>query len=239
MFDLITRTICKKCIFNNLDCVNFGCKHYYVHQPIINRNGALFAVEILSRPILNLNQISIEEYFDSLDSDDGKKLIKHQLLNFSKNFSSLDLGTKKIFLNIDRYLLIDQEITNFITKSSSSFKAHNWEVVFEITERQYKCMPNVKSAFYRMLLNDVSFAADDYSSITKTHLFVNDYDYVKIDMNEIKRRVDNGFDNFIDELYLMKESGIKLIAEKIQTKNDYLLIYSMPFDYFQGFYFDE
>ncbi|MFB2727426.1 EAL domain-containing protein [Shewanella mangrovisoli] len=239
MFDLVTRTFCKKCIFNNLDCVSFGCKHYYVYQPIINRNGAIFAVEVLSRPILNLKQTSVEEYFDSMDSDDGKKLIKHQIVNFSKNFSSLELGCKKVFLNIDRYLLIDQDIVNFITKSSATFKSYDWEVVFEITERQCKLTQNVKSAFYRMLLDDVSFAADDYSSITKTHKFINDYDYVKIDMHEIKRRVEDGFDTFIDELYLMKESGIKLIAEKIQTKNDYLLIYSMPFDYFQGFYFDD
>ncbi|MFB2672679.1 EAL domain-containing protein [Shewanella xiamenensis] len=240
MFDLIAQTFCKKCVFHKLDCVK-GCKHYYVYQPIIDRSGALFAVEILSRPILNVKNISVEEYFDSLDSDDGKKLVKHQLLNFLKNVSNLNLGVRKIFLNIDRYLLVDQEIVNFLTESSYGFKKFNWDVVFEITERQCKLMPNVKSAFYRMLLNDVSFAADDYSAITETHQFVNDYEYVKIDIDEIRARVviEGGVDGFIDELYLMREGGIKLIAEKIQTKEDYLLVYSMPFDYFQGFYFDE
>lgn len=237
MLNSITGSFCKECIFNNLDCVTFGCKHYYNYQNITNRNGAIFAVEILPRPKFNL-KTSTKEYFYFLDADDSKKLIKHEIFNLYKNLSNFDFGTNKIFLNLDRYLLLDTEIVKLITETSCKFKTNNWEVIFSITERQQESLPDLKSTFYRMLLNDILFSTN-YSQIAKANNFIIDYNYVKIDAHDIKMRVGNGFNNFINELYLMKESGIRLIAEKIQTKNDYLLIYSMPFDYFQGFYFDE
>ncbi|ABI39313.1 diguanylate phosphodiesterase [Shewanella sp. MR-4] len=228
----------KQCIFHSVECDKSNCRHYYIYQNIIDRNGGLHAIEILSRPISNI-KISIEKYFDILSQDEGTKILKHQLLNFSKNFKKLDIGTKKIFLNVDKHLLNNQKNVDLLINSSTDFNQNFWEIVFEITERQYGKIPGIRNAFCQMILNDVLFAADDYSSITNTHNFLIDYTYIKIDMHEIIERTNRDFNDFIDELYLMKECGKKLIVEKIQTQNDYLLTIAMPFDYFQGFYFDD
>ncbi|MGL4473386.1 MAG: EAL domain-containing protein [Shewanella sp.] len=238
MFDLIKRSMCNKCMFSDLNCIKIKCKHYYIYQEIIDRKGSLHAVEILSRPIISTGVNSIEEYFDNLDTEEGKKLIRHQLMNILQTIDNLNVGTNKVFLNVDRYLLLDDNIVDILTSSSKKLNQHNWDIVFEITERQFNKMPNIKQTFYKMIVDDISFAADDYSSIKKTHHFIHDYTYVKIDMDDIKRGINNDYNNFIDELYLLNESGVKLVAEKVQSKNDFLLTYSLPFDYFQGFHFD-
>ncbi|AVV83982.1 hypothetical protein GCM10007984_34430 [Shewanella putrefaciens] len=48
----------------------------------------------------------------------------------------------------------------------------------------------------------------------------------------------NDINGFTDHLYGLKYNNAKLIAEKVQSKQDFLTVYYLPFDYFQGFYFD-
>lgn len=237
MLDSLKYRQCKKCVLGGLKCDKDKCNHYYTYQSIITRKGDLYAVEILSRPISTA--LSIEKYFNELDVEDGINLINHQLKSFLQCISQLHIGTKRLFINIERYLLIEQDIVDFMTDCSNEFKMRGWDVVFEITERTYCLSTDVDASFYRMILNDITFAADDYSSRQQTHKFIYDYNYVKIEMEEIKRRINTDYNIFIDELYLMNNQGIKLIAEKVQSKNDFLSVRSMPFDYFQGFYFDE
>ncbi|MGI2259074.1 EAL domain-containing protein [Shewanella sp. GXUN23E] len=237
MFSLLKKSLCKRCMFFGLNCDRKGCDHYYTFQHIIDRRGALYAVELLSRPV-HLSGYTVEQYFDTLSVDEGKKLIKHQLINLARNWKLLNLDHCKIFVNIDRYLLADPNIVDVLTQASRKFKKEGLELVYEITERQYEVDMNLSTVFYRMLLDDILFAADDYSFVKKTHVFADDYAYIKIDMEDIYRGIRQDYNKFIDRLYQLKDNNIKLIAEKVQSKNDYLTIYAMPFDFFQGFYFD-
>lgn len=237
MFRLLKDTLCKRCVFFGLNCEKKGCEHYYIFQHIIDRYGKLYAVEILSRPHYNPSN-NIEEYFDTMSVDKGKRLIKHQLLNLTKNWGILNLSGYKYFLNIDRYLLVDPKVVDILTIANKELKMKGVKLVYEVTERQYETDVNIKNVFYKMLVDDIDFAADDYSFEKKTHIFVDDYQYIKIDMDIVYKSIKNDINGFTDHLYGLKYNNAKLIAEKVQSKQDFLTVYYLPFDYFQGFYFD-
>lgn len=170
--------------------------------------------------------------------DKGKRLIKHQLLNLTKNWRILNLSGYKYFLNIDRYLLVDPKVVDILTIANKKLKMKGVKLVYEVTERQYETDVNIKNVFYKMLIDDIDFAADDYSFEKKTHIFVDDYQYIKIDMDIVYKSIKNDINGFTDHLYRLKYNNAKLIAEKVQSKQDFLTVYYLPFDYFQGFYFD-
>lgn len=237
MFGFFKKKLCNRCIFLNVNCDYDSCEHYYIFQRVMDREGRVHAVELLSRPIRTSGKC-IEYYFDTLNVEKAKKLLNHQLSNIVRNGKQLNLGAVKIFVNIDRYLLSDSNVVEMLSFSSKILKLEGIDLVYEITERQCEPRVDISSQFNLLLLDDVIFAADDYSFLKKTHEFLDGYGYIKIDMDDIylESRVD--YNKFVDRLYALKENNAKLIAEKVQSEVDFLSIYPMPFDYYQGFYFD-
>lgn len=226
---------CSRCIFNVLNCMNKNCHHYYTKDGIYDRESNLFASEILARP--TQNPIDVEEYFTKIDIEQNKKLLRHQLSLLLKLQNSGKSFKEKVFLNLDRLLLIDDKIVSNLIYVSK--KINETELILEVTERFGNIDLQLIRTYQNLVLNGVLFAADDYEQSNNTHNYITHYSYVKIDMLSLYKGLNENYNDFIDSLYSLKNSNIKLIAEKVETENDYILAKKLPFDYFQGFYFKE
>ena len=226
---------CSRCIFNVLNCMNKICHHYYTKDGIYDRESNLFASEILARP--TQNPIDVEEYFTKINIEKNKKLLRHQLSLLLKLQNSGKYFKEKVFLNLDRLLLIDDKIVSNLIYVSK--KINKTELILEVTERFGNIDLQLIRTYQNLVLNGILFAADDYDQSNNTHNYIAHYSYVKIDMLSLYKGLNENYNDFIDSLYSFKNSNIKLIAEKVETENDYILAKKLPFDYFQGFYFKE
>ncbi|MEC4726296.1 EAL domain-containing protein [Shewanella sp. D64] len=241
MFGISNRKSCKykeDCFFQG-ECNNSdSCSHYFVVQSIVNRDGVVFAYELLTRPT-RLNGLTVEEYFLRLNFTEGSKILEKQITNLINKSLTSCMFVDTIFVNVERYILTNNYMVEKLLLCRNKLLSLGVEVVFEITERFEYSDKLIRKTFTRLLLEDIIFAADDYCFSKVTHQYIKDYTYVKVDMTEILLGLDRNYNKFLDGLYSLKQDGAKLIAEKIETENEYLLVRLLPFDFFQGYYFDK
>lgn len=238
MLNFIKRSLCHNCIFYNAECDRDNCKHYYIAQNIISRDGSLFAIDMSSRP-RRFFEKTTSDYFDKISATDGKRLVQHQLVNIDLSFHKMGVGTDILFLNIDRYIFLDDLMVLNLIEISKRLRLKGKTIVFELTDR-YQCIEQLcGSVFYRLILEDVLFAATDTHELQMMNLELSDYAYIKINIEEVNLGLSRNFNKFVDGLYCIKEFGAKLIVDKVKSKNDFLLAYNLPFDYFQGLYVSE
>ena len=190
----------------------------------------------MSRPKRYVNG-TIEEYFKNLGEIEAKEMLQHQIETIRNSLTSQLYNFTTIFVNVERYLLLDGEVVDNIEVLNREAKKHNRNIILEITERHKSLDLAVKQVFNRLILNDVVFAADDYCEADGTHQYINDYHFIKIDISGILICLELDSNVLLNKLYSLKASGIKIIAEKIETKKDFHLAKSLPIDLFQGHYF--
>jgi len=202
----------------------------------------VFGYEALSRISNNYLEIRIDNLFSLADkmnkSWELETLCRKKAL---KNARSMDMQ-KKLFLNVNPNIIHDAEFRNGFTKSRLEKYGLNYHnIIFEITERSAIIDPN---AFFKTINHykeqHFSIAIDDVGSGYSGLNTINEIrpDILKLDMNltrnidkdEIKQHLCKAMVDF------GKNSGIKIIVEGIETKEELQTLINLDVELGQGFF---
>lgn len=193
-------------------------KVFVARQPIMNRNNRVVAYELLYRDgAENVFPVGVDEH------EATSRLITRTQLN--SGMRSFTQG-KTAFVNFGQKALLS---------GLPELLPHK-EVVIEILE---DVEPNdeVYEACKRMFKLGVRFALDDFIYQKEWNRFL---PLVKLIKFDIHRTPLQNLGPFIQKLKAHSAENvrkIKLLAERIETKEEYQLAVELGFDYFQGFYF--
>ena len=215
-------------------------------QPILRAsNLEPFAHEALSRAFTKCGKpIPIVEIFDvSKKLDMLYNLDRQCRLASIKNASRFDRFTGKLFINFIPTVIYDPNVclqtTHEVAKKTN---LRPEDIVFEVVESEfvedYKHLSRILEFYrhkgYQTALDDVGsgFSTFDKYEILKT-------DYIKIDRSVIENIHESKASQvYLDHaLDLKKKTGVKIIAEGIETPEEYAYIKSTDVDFVQGYYF--
>ncbi len=185
---------------------------YLGRQPILDRDGALNAYELLFRA-------GAHNYAEV--SDDAQATAQVVARAIGGIGVPAVLGPHRGFVNIDRALLFN-DIVHLMPPER--FVLEILETV-EIDAQLARRLTELRRAGFQVALDDVSELSDKLSGALP-HA-----DIVKIDFLQTDRAV-------LPELASMVRShGKTLIAEKVETREDFELARELGFDLFQGYFF--
>ncbi|SMC09212.1 EAL and HDOD domain-containing protein [Nitratiruptor tergarcus] len=183
----------------------------FARQPILDREERLFGYELLFRG--EKQQLT----------DRGATSLVLTGFLFS-NFMAV-LHRKLGFINIDETLLVSGTIESL---PKEYFVIEVLEKV-EIS-RVAHILEKHKKAGFQIALDD--FVAN-WNAFDKYKKFFSLFDIVKFDA--LHEDLD---EDALEKIVIsLKKNGIKLLAEKIETKEQYDRFKELGFDYFQGYYF--
>lgn len=185
---------------------------YLGRQPILDRYGALHAYELLFRS-------SAHNYAEVTDNAQATAQVVARTIG-GIGVAAV-LGQHRGFVNIDRALLFN-DIVHLMPPE---------RFVLEILETVKFDVPltrrvsELRRAGFQVALDDVSELSDDLIAALP-HA-----DIVKIDLLQTDRAV-------LPKLAsLARGQGRTLIAEKVETREDFALARDLGFDLFQGYFF--
>ena len=230
--------------FKILDAILEGRLIMPVYQPIVSLiDGQIFGYEALSRISDNYLEIKIDSLFKLADmmgkSWELETLCRKKAL---KNARSMD-EQKKLFLNVNPNIIHDVEFKNGFTKSRLEKYGLNFHnVVFEITERSAILEPETFiNTINHYKKQNYGIAIDDVGSGFSGLNAINDIrpDIIKLDMNltrdidkdEIKQHLCRAMVDF------GINSGIKLIVEGVETKEELQTLINLNVEFAQGYFF--
>jgi EAL and modified HD-GYP domain-containing signal transduction protein len=183
----------------------------FARQPIFDRNRKVVAYELLYRS-------------DELNEFDGtdERLATVKVINavfYSPDGGSL-LGGKTAFINFPASLLVDD---------SAELLPRN-RVVVEILET-VEPTPEVIAACKRLRAKGYALALDDFVDLKGGHPLIQFADYIKVDLTITDRKEGERI------LMRYRRSGCRLLAEKVETEEDFRWAAGMGFSLFQGYFF--
>lgn len=187
---------------------------YAARQPILDKDKNLFAYELLFRD-------SIDNIFPNIDGDEAtSKMVEASRFNMG---ISEFTGNKPAFINFTLETMT-QGYATMLT---------NEEVVVEILET---VKPGKKLLALCKELHEKGYtlALDDYEHQAVWAHFYPFIKIIKIDFQQ----------SSVEDIHEVKKaiSGhphIKLLAEKVETYEEYNKAVELDFDYFQGFFFSK
>ena len=189
---------------------------YLARQPILDRDGKIFAYELLFR--------------DSPSSDTAiiasDVLATAQVLENVLNNIGLPklIGEHKAFVNCSRDMLLDNL---FGLLNPRCFVLEILEDV-EVDEALVKAVERYKQRGFELALDDFIYNEDFLTRCAPLYPYVS---YVKMDL------VDNSPKAMAEAAKFFKEKNIKILAEKVETKASFKKCLADGYDYFQGFFF--
>jgi EAL and modified HD-GYP domain-containing signal transduction protein len=185
---------------------------YAARQPILDKNKNLFAYELLFRD-------SVENVFPDIDGDEAtSKMIEAS--QFNMGISGFT-GSKPAFINFT---------LDTLSKGYPEMIAPD-EVVVEILET---VKPGKKLLAICKKLHEEGYtiALDDYEH---QKVWLHFYPFIKIIKIDIQQSTT---ENINDVCSAVKNfPHIKLLAEKVETHDEYNHMLELGFDYFQGYFF--
>jgi EAL and modified HD-GYP domain-containing signal transduction protein len=197
---------------NDTSSKSLRVREFYLgRQPMLDRNQALFGYELLFRnaPVGPAN----------ITSDIGAtaSVIAH----------ASQLGMEKVigdalgFVNVDADVIMS-DIFGFLPRE---------KVVLEIVETM-EATPPVLNRMAELVSHGFSFALDDVTADTgKVQTLLPMIEYVKMSMRSTP------LPTLMKLAPRFKQDGKKLVAEKVETRDEFKNCLDLGFDYFQGYYF--
>ncbi len=213
------------------------------YQPIISlENGSILGYEALSRITIPQCELSIEELFHVAAQQ--YKLWELEQLCRAK---ALENATGKpcnlkLFINVDPNIIHDPDIFQGFTRVKlKQYGLCPDDIVFEITERSaINDMETFTAALTHYQSQHFKIAIDDfgsgYSGMNRVCAF--SPNFLKIDMQLIRNiNADPVKKSAVAAIVkFCKESGIKIIAEGIETETELNTLIELNIDYGQGFF---
>lgn len=179
-------------------------------QPILNRLKKTFGYELLFR----------RSTIQCANVTDNLKATANVMVNALNNIGMSKLiGNKKGFINVDEQVLASG-VTDLLPNKITVFEL--LETV-KIDDTIIELCRTAKKGGYEIALDD--FVYNGASPI------LNIAGFIKIDVMAYDR------DAIVDITKLLKQYSAKLVAEKVETKEDFDFCYNLGFDYFQGYFF--
>ncbi len=184
---------------------------YIARQPIFDRKMNVYGYELLYRKGLN-------NFYEGLDDGQStSELIRNAFLVMQ--FNELTNGTKA-FINFSRKLLENQ--TPLLLPKET--------IVVEILER-VEANEVVIESCKELKRKGYILALDDFVFNEAFLPLIELADIIKIEFNAVPQK---------EQLRLIKKyKGIKFLAEKIETREDYEIASEMGYDFFQGYFFSK
>ncbi|MCK9182261.1 MAG: EAL domain-containing protein [Fibrobacteraceae bacterium] len=189
---------------------------YLARQPILNREGRIFAYELLFR--------------DSPDNEsaiikDGVRATAEVLENVLNNIGlSKLIGNHKAFINCSREMLLDNI---FGPLDSRRFVLEILETV-SAEPAVVSIVKNYHDRGFELALDDVVFEENNLKRIEPFFPYVS---YVKLDL------VENTPEALKAAVPYFKERNMVLLAEKVETESEFKTCLSEGYELFQGFFF--
>jgi len=185
---------------------------YAARQPILDKSKNLFAYELLFRD-------SIDNVFPNIDGDEATtKMIEASQFNMGMSEFT---GNKPAFINFTLDTL-SQGYPEMLTSD---------EVVIEILET-IKPGKKLLGLCKNLHAKGYTLALDDYEH---QNVWAHFYPYIKIIKIDIQQ---TGVEEIKEVLTAIKDHPhIKMLAEKVETYDEYNQMLHLGFDYFQGYFF--
>lgn len=224
---------------NILDEIDFAL------QPIVNiRTGELYAVEALLRNYQATEEFhSIFSFFDEAYQEGILYKLDIQLREKAlKKFKKLNLNNVQLFYNLDNRLLYMPDITYGNTsKILEGLSLGKQNICFELSERGTINDPSsIRNMVNRYKQEGYTIAIDDFGTgISGLQLlYYTESDFIKIDRffiqqieSDSKKRL--FCQNIINMAHIM---GMKVIAEGIETINEFYTCKDIGADFVQGYF---
>lgn len=187
---------------------------YVARQPIFNRQKKVIAYELFYR---NHNDNSL----NGVNKDSASATV---IMN-----SFVTMGTERIAGNKQLYVKFTDTLLNYDIVTLLNKKNTIIEIMTEICNVDLiKICKDLKDRGYKIAL-------DDYN-LVKRNIFdeiIQYIDVIKVDF------LTNSLIDREDIVKKMNDYGVKLLAERVETLDDFNEAYNMGFDYFQGYFFSK
>jgi len=182
-------------------------------QPILNKREAIFGYELLFRNASSLTA-------NVIDNSMATASVMVNVLN-NIGFNNL-VGDKKGFINVNNEMLAGGFI-ELLPKEN---------IVLEILEHV-----EINTDFINLCSNlkekGYLFALDDFVYNDSYLPLLDVADYIKLDTLMYNKK------DLEDIVKLLKKHPVKLLAEKVETKEDYEYCCDLGFEFFQGYFFSK
>lgn len=185
---------------------------FIARQPILNAGHSIIAYELLFRHAAHAESAEIDS-----EADAGITVLANTLCNMGTDWL---LKGKQAFINMDETML----------KSSLSSLLPTKNVVIEILET-VRVTDELMARLQELKQEGYRFALDDFHFSTGTEPLLPLADFVKLDVlahtpEELSKLVKG-----------LRRYPIKLVAEKVETLEQFNHCRELGFDFFQGYYF--
>jgi len=181
-------------------------------QPIFDTKLNVYAYELLYR--------SAEDSRTSAGMVDGEQATTQTIIN-----AFVEIGLEKIVrnklaaINLTEKFLLDEDKIPFSKN----------QVILEILE-DVPITSALITAVKKLVDAGYIIALDDYIYNPAHAPLIELVQIVKIDLMDLSR------DELINHVKLLKQYDVKLLAEKIETHDEFILCRNLGFDYFQGYF---
>jgi len=185
---------------------------YVGRQPIYNKNLSVFGYELLFRSGTK-NTAAVDPF--SADGATSTTIIN----TFLEIGLERLVGNKYAFINLTEQFLLEEDSLPISPK----------QVILEVLE-DIPVTPKLVSAVERLSQKGFIIALDDYIYNPSHKPLMKMVDIVKIDIMQLSQV------EIIQHVKILKEFGVKLLAEKIETIDEYEFCRKLGFDYYQGYF---
>lgn len=185
---------------------------YVGRQPIFNRSMKVFAYELLFRGGGEQNHAVVVG---------GDSASAQVMMNVFGDLGLKEVvGEHKAFINFTEGLLLRENRPFFPRRQS----------VIEVLE-DVKVSPKLISSLKALKEEGYTIALDDYVFNPDLEVLEAYADIIKVDILEV------GPKRMIEHVGKLKAKGILLLAEKVETREQFEFCQKIGFDYFQGYFF--
>jgi len=185
---------------------------YVGRQPIYNKNLSVFGYELLFRSGIK-NTAAVDPF--SADGATSTTIIN----TFLEIGLERLVGNKYAFINLTEQFLLEE----------GSLPISPKQVILEVLE-DIPVTPELISAIERLSQKGFIIALDDYIYNPSHKPLMKMVDIIKIDIMQLSQV------EIIQHVKILKEFDIKLLAEKIETIDEYEFCRKLGFDYYQGYF---
>ena len=185
---------------------------YVGRQPIYNKNLTVFGYELLFRSGTK-NAAAVDPF--SADGATSTTIIN----TFLEIGLERLVGNKYAFINLTEQFLLEEDSLPISPK----------QVILEVLE-DIPVTSKLISAVERLSNKGFIIALDDYIYNPSHKPLVKMVDIIKIDIMQLSKV------QIIQHVKKLKEFGTKLLAEKIETIDEYEFCRKLGFDYYQGYF---
>ncbi len=183
---------------------------YVSRQPIYRSHMDLFGYELLFRDGEKDHAVIV----------DGDRATASVILNFFELGLERIVGKNRAFINLTRNFILDGHCVSLPSD----------RVVLEVLE-DVTADPEIVRALKDLLARGYLIALDDFVNEDSLRPLVDLADIVKVDVLGIERAV------LKQRVSALSGFDVALLAEKVETQEDFDFCNGLGFDYFQGFFF--